>query len=702
VYLPDAVACQGLAISIASLLAGATDPDGDNLTILGISSSSGTLTRTEDGGWEFDRAADMLGEVRLTYAISDGSHIVMQTAYFNVVEAPPIFGTEGDDILLGTQCAETIVAFDGDDNIDARGGNDRISGGDGNDHILAGAGNDVVYADAGDDIVFAGAGNDVVFGGAGNDRLFGEDGDDTLLGEDGNDHLDGGAGRDILLAGAGDDTLAGGTGNDNLDGGDGANRMSGGDGDDIVTGGAGVETLAGDAGNDTLSDGGESDVVTGGTGDDRLLASADAANDSFNGGTGTDTLDYSSAARAVDVNLATGQACGEDIGHDTISEIETVIGGGSNDTLTAGTAAASLDGGDGDDVVTGGAGDDVLAGNTGNDTISDGGSSDTVAGGTGDDVVVASADAANDSYNGGAGTDTIDYSSSVHDLSIDLATGQASGADIGDDAISNFETVIGGAGDDAIAAAATSASIDGGCGDDALTGGAGDDVLAGNAGNDTIADGGGSDVVDGGRGNDVVQASADGADDDYDGNSGRDTLDYSTTTVTVTIDLRNGTAEGLEIGEDLIEGFEEIIAGSGDDVIRAGNVSVVLTGGAGNDSFEFQCGPDEGSNGSDQDVVRKITDFTVGDQIVAATYQITIRDDGSDAQEQVADLFDQIYLEDESGGHGHHSRPVRFRFEELEDRRYTAIDVAHGTDAEDVMTIELAGHHHLQFAAIHS
>ena len=153
VYLPDAVACQGLAISIAALLAGATDADGDNLTILGISSSSGTLTRTEDGGWEFDRAADMLGEVRLTYAISDGSHIVMQTAYFNVVEAPPIFGTEGDDILLGTQCAETIVALGGDDNVDARGGNDRISGGDGNDHILAGAGNDVVYADAGDDMM---------------------------------------------------------------------------------------------------------------------------------------------------------------------------------------------------------------------------------------------------------------------------------------------------------------------------------------------------------------------------------------------------------------------------------------------------------------------------------------------------------------------------------------------------------------------
>lgn len=559
VHLPDVVACHGLAISMAALLAGATDPDGDSLNVVGLSSSSGTLIRTEDGGWEFDRAAGMLGEVRLTYAISDGSNIVLQTAYFNVVEAPPIIGTEGDDTLLGTQCAETIVALGGDDNIDARGGDDRISGGTGDDHILAGAGNDVVYAGDGNDIVFAGAGNDVVFGGAGNDQLFGDDGDDTLLGEDGTDQLDGGAGRDILLAGAGDDTLDGGTGNDTLDGGEGADRLAGGEGNDVVT------------------DGGGSDIVAGGIGNDVVLASADAANDSFNGGAGNDTLDYSSAARAIDVNLVAGKA---------------------------------------------------------------------------------------------------------------------SGADIGDDEIAEFEIVLGGAGDDAITVSATSASIAGGRGDDTLTGGAGDDVLAGDAGNDTIADGGGSDTVDGGDGDDVVLASADGADDHYDGNSGHDTLDYSSTTITVTIDLRNGTAQGVEIGRDLIQGFEEIIAGSGDDVIHAGTGSVVLTGGAGNDRFEFQCD----DSGSEQDFVKKITDFTIGDRIVAATYEITIKD-GDDAVEQVADLFEQIYLEENDGGHG---QPVRFRFEELENRQYTAIDVAHGTDAEDVMTIELAGHHHLQFAAIHS
>ena len=406
--------------------------------------------------------------------------------------------------------------------------------------------------------------------------------------------------------------------------------MYGGDGNDVMIGGADADMLTGDAGNDTISDGGESDVVDGGTGNDRLLASADGADRQLqrrrrhrHAG-----LLLRRACRRSP-NLATGQACGEDIGHDTISEIETVIGSGSNDTLTAGTAAASLDGGAGDDVVTGGAGNDALAGNAGNDTIADGRGSDSSSPAPRNDVVLASADAADDRLDGGSGTDTIDYSSAEQNLALDLATGHASGADIGNDAIVEFENVIGGAGDDTISAGPSSASIAGGCGDDALTGGAGDDVLAGDAGNDTIADGGGSDTVEGGCGDDVVLAAADGTDDNYDGNSGHDTLDYSETTITVTIDLRNGTARGVEIGEDLIEDFEEIIAGSGDDVIRVDGGSVVLTGGAGNDTFEFQP-PGDAGGGSEQDTVKKITDFTVGDKIVAATYQITIKD-GEDA-----------------------------------------------------------------------
>ncbi len=174
VYLQDLVGCQVFIISMAALLAGATDPDGDRPdNIKPLVDFRDTSTPTEDGGWMFVRDNGMLGEVNLTYTISDGSASVVQTAYFSVVEPPPIIGTVEDDNLLGTNCGETIDGRAGDDNIDARGGNDVIIGGAGDDHIIAGSGNDIVHAGSGNDIVFGGLGNDIVFGGAGNDQLYG-------------------------------------------------------------------------------------------------------------------------------------------------------------------------------------------------------------------------------------------------------------------------------------------------------------------------------------------------------------------------------------------------------------------------------------------------------------------------------------------------------------------------------------------------
>ena len=76
-------------------------------------------------------------------------------------------------------------------------------------------------------------------------------------------------------------------------------------------------------------------------------------------------------------------------------------------------------------------------------------------------------------------------------------------------------------------------------------------------------------------------AAADAADDTYDGGAGRDTLDYSAATESVTVDLGAGTAEGSETGHDVIAGFEKVIGGSGDDRISAGSTSVAMSGGAG-------------------------------------------------------------------------------------------------------------------------
>jgi Ca2+-binding RTX toxin-like protein len=561
VYLQDMVGCQVFMISVLSLLAGASDPDGDTMRVVGLSSNSGTVTQTDDGGWTFVHDAGMLGEVKLTYFISDGVNLVPQLAYFSVVEAPPVVGTNGDDNILGTHCADTIDGRNGDDNIDGRGGDDVIVGGAGDDHIVAGDGNDVVYAGLGNDIVFAGLGNDIVFGGAGDDRLFGEDGNDTLLGEDGND---------LLAGGAGDDVLRGGVGND--------------------------------------------------------VARGDAGNDTIDGGEGND----------------------------------------------------SLDGGDEADILLAGAGDDVLNGDGGNDLLFDGAGRDTVSGGEGDDYVVAAADGDDDVYVGNAGVDTLDYSASTAGITVDVALGTARGADIGQDRIAGFEQFIGGSGDDTMSASATSVTMNGADGNDTLNGG---------DGNDVIVDGGGSDAVSAGSGDDRIAAAADAANDSYDGGSGQDTLTYATARLSVTVDLGRGRADGQDIGHDLIAGFERIIGGSGDDRMIGGSTSVSMTGGSGRDKFEFQRSDDE----PDAMVVRKITDFTVGDRIVAATYEIGyLREEGADST--ISDLFEDIYL---TGENNH--RPVRFHFEQMGEDQFTVVDVHDRPEVDDFFSIEVAGHHQLQF-----
>lgn len=526
VRLQDLVGCSAYLIPLLALLAGATDADGDTLKPIQLEASTGTLTPVEGGGWMFTPERGWLGEVALKYQISDGTTSIEQEAFFNVVEAPPILGTEGDDNLLGTRCGELIDGSGGDDNIDAREGNDAILAGEGHDHVVAGAGNDVIYGGAGDDVVLAGPGNDVVFGGPGNDRLFGEDGDDTIHGEQGDDRISGGAGGDILIGGDGDDKIHGGAGDDTLDGGEGNDELHGGEEQDVLIGGPGDDTMHGDAGDDTLYGSNGNDELYGGEEQDVLIGGA--GDDTVHGGGGSDSLDG-----------------GE--GNDELH------GGGDQDTLLAGDGSDQLFGGDGDDL------------------LSDGAGVDEVRGGDGDDHVVAAADGNADSFSGDAGEDTIDYSSAFLDIVVDVGAGRA---------------------------------------------------------------------------------------------------------------------EGTDIGRDLIEGFERIIGGQGDDHLTAANMSAIMTGGEGDDTFEFQRSDDDDHQ---PELVRKITDFTVGDRIIAARYEIRYRD-GEDMADEIEDFFDDIYLSENTDQH-----PVRFRFEQLDDKERTFVDVHDREDSEDFYSIELDGRHELQF-----
>jgi len=179
-----------------------------------------------------------------------------------------VIGTSGDNRLNGTEQADIILTFGGNDVISGRGGddliisgggNDSIGGGSGNDNIFAGSGNDAVSGGDGDDRIFGGKGNDLIDGGAGNDLLSGDNGNDTILGGAGNDTAFGGKGNDFVGGGDGNDSLFGGRDNDTVDGGAGNDFISGDRGSDVLTGGAGSDTFyffssGGDYGVDTITD----------------------------------------------------------------------------------------------------------------------------------------------------------------------------------------------------------------------------------------------------------------------------------------------------------------------------------------------------------------------------------------------------------------------------------------------------------------
>ncbi|MBC7952953.1 MAG: FecR domain-containing protein [Rhodospirillaceae bacterium] len=135
---------------------------------------------------------------------------------------------------------------------------------------------------------------------------------------------------------------------------------------------------------------------------------------------------------------------------------------------SAATQAMVMDGGGNADTIIGGSGNDTIYGGAGNDTLTAGGGDDTVHGGDGDDLIVGGAGLGDDSYSGDAGIDTIKFSSATHSVTVNLTTGTASGADIGTDALSGIENIIGGAGAD---------SLTGDAHVNVLTGGAGADVF---------------------------------------------------------------------------------------------------------------------------------------------------------------------------------------------------------------------------------
>ena len=333
-------------------------------------------------------------------------------------KADTLEGGDGDDTVKGNAGNDLIDGGLGTDTAIFSGNyaNYTLTYGTGEITIVGADGSDILrninrlqFDDQVIDLITPGVyligteGNDDLDGDSGDDFLDGKGGDDDLSGGEGDDKIEGGSGRDKMQGGNGDDfyhvdnlgdlvSEVAGEGNadkvitiidyaldgniENLQLGSGASKGTGNALDNVIEanddgnelqGGGGKDHLKGGKGKDKLQGGDGDDHVDAGEGDDEIVGGDGAGNDTYIGGIGIDTVRYTSAISIITVNLTEGAASGNEIGQDTLSEIENLIGGQMGDTLIGDIQANNIDGYTGNDTITGGNGDDKLLGGLGTD-----------------------------------------------------------------------------------------------------------------------------------------------------------------------------------------------------------------------------------------------------------------------------------------------------------------------------------------------
>ncbi len=316
-----------------------------------------------------------------------------------------LFGGEGDDLLLR---GFRLSGGSGNDTLIANAG--FADGGDGTDLLQFSAGGLLRIAPDGSGstgtgaaaLVFSGIENFFVTGGyAANDFQMGS-GSDTVIGGSRGDTVTGGAGDDSLNGGAAPvpsadpaavplDRLSGDTGNDTLWANSGDASLLGGSGNDLLTSHGDRADLSGGSGHDSLLATGREVALDGGTGNDvitlwldtggALLRATNAlvdagsgndtifsigAGDSVLGGRGVDhiVLDFATSlggVRMLNFNNGSGTAWSLTAYVDW-AEVERidVSGGAYGDTLVGGGSTDTIDGYAGPDLLLGGGSSDVF------------------------------------------------------------------------------------------------------------------------------------------------------------------------------------------------------------------------------------------------------------------------------------------------------------------------------------------------------
>ncbi|WP_027998190.1 beta strand repeat-containing protein [Sinorhizobium arboris] len=604
-------------------------------------------------------------------------------------------GSTPSTVFVNGVAEDTISNFE---NVYGGSGNDILTGDDRNNVLRGEAGNDILNGGSGDDALFGGAGNDTADGGDGVDtfdlrektssvvvQLNGANAATVFVGGVAEDtirnieNIVGGSADDTLIGDAGANKLSGARGNDWLKGGDGADTLDGGEDSDTadysdktaaiavaLNGSKPVTVTVGGVAEDLIA---KIENIVGGAGDDTIIG--DAATNTFrgglgadvlDGGAGSDTADFSDKTQSVVLALngaADAVATVGGMAEDTVRNIENVIGGSGNDQFTGDAAANTFRGGLGADLLDGGAGSDtadysdktaslvvtlaganaatVFVGGVAEDTLRN---IENVIGGSGNDVFAG--DGFQNLFDGGAGSDTVDYSASAKGIAVTLNGANDAKVIVGnaaEDTLRNIENVTGSAVADVITGDLQANILIGGGGGDLLKGGGGQDIIDGGAGSDTadfsdktagvvltlagaanaiatvggvaedtirnienIFGGAGADVLTGDGGSNTIRGGA-GA-DTLDGGAGVDTADFRDKTKSVVVTLDGSNFASVRVGgvtEDMIRNFENIAGGSAADTLTGDSLDNVLIGNDGADTLKGGLGNDvlDGGNGTD-------------------------------------------------------------------------------------------------------
>ncbi|MGQ3295256.1 MAG: calcium-binding protein, partial [Shinella sp.] len=314
-------------------------------------------------------------------------------------------------------------------------------------------------------------------------------------------------------------------GDDKLTGWYGADTILGGDGDDTIWGSGGIkdthaDKLYGEGGDDLITMN-VSDYASGGSGADRVVV--DLSEETFG-------VSFVFSNSLVKVNANTSF---------TGMEAIDFLGGSGNDAVTGGAEIDYLDGAAGNDTLRGGAAGDFLVDGRGNDKL---------YGDVGNDIFTRYLDeVGTDYFNGGSGTDTLNFNIvSDQSVIVDLENNAKNGGVASGLTLVSIENVTGSYKDD---------TIFGSSAGNVLKGGSGDDRLDGRAGNDKLEGGGHGDLLTGGAGADQFIYASDEA-----VGSGDRITDFTRGQDKLVID-------------DYVFGFSKLVLYSGNDLKATGTAA---------------------------------------------------------------------------------------------------------------------------------